>query len=934
MPITSLYDETSPVRHENTAAVPARTIVILIAGMSAAWIAAGSTGLLAHPLRHALTWIAMGVAIVAGWPCSSPSSPRESAMRWAAVAGGAVVGIVMTASNLPVFNVLGVVMVLAALSYVQTGLTGRILLLVAISATVLALFRLACTSVPAAWLVADSIGGAMGSLVGNITGQPLRIGATFAGLDFLVLMGALFTGWLICTTPPRLGRAVYAAVAILAGQLVYLIVLSFSPRLVSALPEVVMPPPIDVSHMGVWTWGNAVRSILPWNLPLLAGIIQVVVAALMFRWVTWRPVIEPAKEKPLNEDEDGEGRALTVADLLWLGSMLLAVAIPLLTVLGKGRSSLKGKRIVAYNQGFVDWKKPEHDTTDPGTYGILPLFIKSLRGEFVPSSDLSEEDLAEADVLLLIHPNQSWPKDRLERVWQFVRDGGSLLVAAEPERLQGDKSSRFNEVLEPTGMQVRCDTVIPSTRLWEQVCTVLAHPATAGMDDRRNPFGLVQAASIETRMPARPLLVGQFAFSEPGSDAVEPDARTKGPRAFRNPLAIAEWEYDPGKKDYDSGKQLGDLVLAAEQRFGNGRIVVLGDSSPLHNFVLPSAYLFTGRLLGYLANQPGSPQAVWRQLLGLLAIAGFVGLLAWRAAAERIAVAAVVFAASLALCLSSVHRSAMVLPTGEPTDSTGRLAYIDASHLEAYSSNTWGRLGVGGLTRTLMRNGYLPLLLPELTSQRLAQADLLISIGPSGRFTMADRRAIGEFVRGGGTFILMAGSEASRPCQELLDDFDFDVPPSPVPPGKAVLEPEPLAYGLDHYGGLINYLDLGDYSVAMHLDSPWKIDCFAEGSNVIQFSEDGDGIIIRSRAGKGSIVVIGDTLFAANRNLESEHCQYPQNTVYWRWFLSRVTDSGGEVWIPPKPEPADDSPTELEPPDDSLVEPEPSDRSTEGEVPE
>ena len=48
-------------------------IVVLVAGMVAAWLAAGSTGLLGHPLQHALTWLALAVALVAGWPRDNQS---------------------------------------------------------------------------------------------------------------------------------------------------------------------------------------------------------------------------------------------------------------------------------------------------------------------------------------------------------------------------------------------------------------------------------------------------------------------------------------------------------------------------------------------------------------------------------------------------------------------------------------------------------------------------------------------------------------------------------------------------------------------------------------------------------------------------------------------------------------------------------------------
>ena len=90
------------------------------------------------------------------------------------------------------------------------------------------------------------------------------------------------------------------------------------------------------------------------------------------------------------------------------------------------------------------------------------------------SKDLSEQDLDHADVLLLIHPDEPWPEETLERVWDYVRRGGSLLLVAEPAIREGDSLSSFNDVLRPTAMQVRFDTAVTRTGNWEQSYEVLA----------------------------------------------------------------------------------------------------------------------------------------------------------------------------------------------------------------------------------------------------------------------------------------------------------------------------------------------------------------------------------------------------------------------------------------------------------------------------
>ena len=108
----------------------------------------------------------------------------------------------------------------------------------------------------------------------------------------------------------------------------------------------------------------------------------------------------------------------------------------------------------------------------------------------------------------------------------------------------------------------------------------------------------------------------------------------------------------------------GDLVLAAQERVGSGRVVVLGDASCFSNDRLPASYPFAVRMLACLADKSPSPQDGWRQALGLLTAAALVGLLIVRPGALRIAVAVVALAVSLACVAERNASTAAVLPDG------------------------------------------------------------------------------------------------------------------------------------------------------------------------------------------------------------------------------------------------------------------------------
>ncbi len=854
-------------------AIAPQAVVILISGMIAAWLAAGSTGLFAHSFQHAMTWLTLAVAVGAGWP-----REKRSLETWAILAIGAALGFCFTASALPTINVLAVAVVLSAISQVNRGLSGRVSLITAMAAAILAIYRFSCDCFPMVWLAADLKGWVLGYAGGWMAGNPLQVGATFGGLDFLVFMTAIYIGWLACTERPRLARALWAAAAIVIGHFAYLAVLANSENLLAALPDMVAPKESDINHVGIWTIGNGLRMLIPWNVPLLAVLINVLIAVAMFRWSQWLPVIELdpkalKKQKEKEEKEEVPGKVLAVDMLFRFGPPLLAVAATLLVGLGVNHSDLKGKTIVAYEKGYVNWLKPEYDSTTDGFYGLLPTFVESLGGKFVLSKELSEQDLAQADVLILIHPDEPWPEETLQRVLKYAYCGGSLLVAADPAIHEGNSQSSFNEVLKPTSMRVRQDTAVTRTGNWEQSYEVMSHPAVAGMDDWRNHFGFELGSSIRTRWPARPVLVGRWGWSDPGSDAVL-----------------------TGESYYNAGESLGDLVLAAEQSFGNGRVFVLGNTSPLKNEMLANAYPFVGRMLGYLAHRPSNPQMLWRQILGLIAVLGLIALLAFRPAAWQVMSTSAVLAIALAGTTAAGYWSGRVLPDGRLKTPGGfnNVAYIDASHVDAYSGDLWNRHGIAGLLRTLMRQGYLPLLTSDLTRERLERAGLLISIGPARRFSAEERDVVKNFVGNGGTLICMVGAEESKPSTSLLADFQFAVPHSPVAPSESVEESEPLGAFQQLFGEISNKRYVRFYA-------GWPVDCEAAGQDKQVVWSNGviDRPIVVSQSEQGgTVVVIGDTRFACNDNLEDADVSIPDNIRFWHWLLSRAV-RGQKPWNPP-----------------------------------
>jgi hypothetical protein len=890
-------------------------IVAPVAGLVGAWTAAGSIGLIGHPLRHALTWLSITVVVLTAWP--RRWKPWYLTAVWIA---GIALALAMAGFSLPPVNVMAVAMMLAVASFVRPDAT-RPLRAVASAVAVLGVYRLALTSLPALWMFVDRIGEALGRGAGWITGQPLHVGATFGGIDFLVVMIALYVIWLAEMPRPRWRAAAWGAAGIIAAQLCYLMLLSAAPSVLdfltkplSATPAAAVlpgekpsPPSLD-QRVALWVAEAAPwKDLLPWNVPTLAAFFQAGVAWAMFT-VLKRPQSFVAPRSRLQ-------RVLPV--LLTAAAGLLAALLPVATVLAPYHSTLEGKRVVAFEKGFLNWDKPVHGQYGRvmvGMYGMFGQFIESLGGAFKRSPDLSERDLKNADLLVLFYPTRDLTAERIGRVQKYITNGGKLLLMCDHtgrEPVIADsrfdlQESRFNELLEPSSIRVAFDAAEFAIGGWLQSYEAIAHPTTLGIEDDRNVFGVVIGSSLDVKSPAVPLLVGRWGYSDAGDEG--------------------SWQSLLGNQRYDPGEKLGDLVLAAEQSWGQGRVMVFGDTSTLNNGIVIGSHPFASRLLAYVAGDGATARTPFRQGAGAAIVAALALLLSWRPTAWRVAIVGVALSASLALCTHITNAATELMPSGSLRHVRGQgfndLAYIDHAHLGAFSEESNRPDGLFGFEYALMRDDYLVLSMYDLTYERLHQAGLFASLAPQRAFTSEERDAIRRFVEEGGIFILTAGYERSSASRELLDEFGFTVGPSP-PNTPAGTEPAPLGFMKGPY-----YTVPGEYEASVRFHAAWPIHCDDPAARTIangiadrsfdpvagRFRSDGHirvPVIIVRDVGKGRVVVIGDTEFATNKNLENEDGSpiegLRENADFWRWLIPKLR--GTTPWYPPKQQPA---PTPME----------------------
>ena len=903
---TSVIDSTDSLNSRHLAAGRLGVAWSIGLGLCAAWLAAGSLGTLTTSLQATLSWLLLGAAVLCAQPRLKPGG-------WCVLAGAILVLAAVPAIVAPVRQGLTLT-VAAVMGGMAAGLVDparRLMLAGAVAVLTLAVYRLAQQSVPAIWMLSDALGGLMGYVAAGALRRPLAVGASFGGLDLVIVMGVFCALWVRALRGPRLASALFAVGAIGAVHFLYLTILACTPEILSRLPPVEPPAMGNPYVPPPFSWLLVVRQLLPWNLPALAALLYLVLVVVLIRTGVYRV------DSPELAMSAGRRDAGWRAVVILLG---LALILPWCGLFRTGQS-LAGKRIVANMHGQLDWETPQHDEygrEQAGMYGMLPSFVASLGAELQLSSDLSSADLASADAVLLLNPDTELSLEQQDRVWQYVRDGGSMLVVTEGFLPENGLERRVNELLQPTSISVHRDAAMSETTDWWGSIRALEHPAMTSVYPAARRVFSDLGASVEVRWPARPLALGIWGWSAPEQGATLMGAASLLP-----------------------GARLGDLVLAAEQRVGAGRVLVLGDRYSLTNEGLVNGHTFVADLLSYLAAPTSGPQAMWRQFGTVLCLAGLLGLVAWHISGPRLMATCVLLASSLALAQLVIASSSSVMPDGTQRlagavhTPPNRVAYIDATHLEPYSVRDWSFDALNGLVLNLARNGYLPLALHEFDAARLERAGLFVSIGPARAFSSAERACLRQFVQRGGILISMVGAEEAAASAALLADFGLRVPPSPVPTCGTDFEPEPFGRTRANYLEVSQEAD--SYLVAARLHAAWPVEPQVQEAEVLAYghnqlpvvqSEAELPVIVTCRFGQGQVVLIGDTCFAMNKNLEyiggePFHGAY-ENAHFWRWLLTRL--QGQPEWVPPRP------PARVQEPDDEAAEVAPEEDMPEEEM--
>ncbi|MFA5102368.1 MAG: hypothetical protein WC525_04380 [Candidatus Thermoplasmatota archaeon] len=728
--------------------------------------------------------------------------------------------------------------------------------LLAVTSFGYAMVFLLLQTIPLAWSLYQQSSLAISHGLGVLTTTPLSLGPTTSGLRLLlVFLSVLISGVLLLPrkTRKQIGWFCLCATGLCLLWVSYLLVLNL-----------VSYPSTEAFHLHPYFF--------------IIGLVPTL--GFFLRTADTAPSSSLPHKTPLKQHL--KNGAVWAMVLVFLSTSLLTVFI------NSGDSSLEQHTVTFYAGHMVGtWDVPEYGTYGKdavGMFGLWPIYLATLgyttellvenATQFLnatqPSTQnitrylnltdyatirelpsLTQTTLDNTAIFVVSNLNESFSEQERTIIWEYVNNGGSLLVIGDHTNVGGIQLP-LNHLLAPVGIRYRFDSALPldETFSWLTCTQALHHPVTVSLP-RSDVLQYGIGASLEISSSAFPLLIGSAALSDQGDEA-NPDVAYLG-------------DYE-----YTKGEQLGDVILIAGAYYGAGKVLVFGDTSSFQNPALPFSSPFLSNTFRWLSsNQTGSMTLLQRACSLLLLILAVLLYYVFRRNTVSFAGFPLVFCVALLL---TTLLNPLFFTTTEST-LADNLVYIDTSHGERFSKETFTDDSVNGLIMNLQRNNLLPVLLREFSQDPIMNSRILVFLAPTAAFSAEEVRFLQRYMTQGGVVILATGYDDKLASLPLLQAFNVDVEPIPLGPVPYVEE------NLTLYQNEPRFVDSWPLSFPQ-----------APAQSYYNFTWDNltYHLVVFLPQGAGGLVVISDSRYLLDKNLESIYDYWPGNILFIKYLLDEV----------------------------------------------
>ena len=256
---------------------------------------------------------------------------------------------------------------------------------------------------------------------------------------------------------------------------------------------------------------------------------------------------------------------------------------------------------------------------------------------------------------------------------------------------------------------------------------------------------------------------------------------------------------------------------------------------------------------------PATPAG--RALAAALVLALAALAFRWRAAPVGTAILA---GAGL---VAAVSHGTGGLPAFDKSYTRGHVAVIDYSHQPNASKHAAMTTGLHGVSINFMRHGLLPIAANRWDPDTLDLARYVILNAPRQPITARERDDLTRFMQRGGVVILGCGFLDSSACRELLAPLGCSI--GNVPYGR--------------------FFDCPAFGQPVSFMSAWPLAQVPERATILCATPDKLPLIASVPVGKGELILIADSEFLHNSNLEGSKNHDPNNTAFIKNLLDSTT---------------------------------------------
>jgi len=700
--------------------------------------------------------------------------------------------------------VLGIFLIFIDLILRKGGIHRPLFSILTISTTFFLLFTIFIKNLPPLWFFLQYISQIFSKNVAKITGQNLLFGATASGLYITTLFILLLLAYFILSEGRKWSFFIFLSVLTLFLNSLYIIlslpILSLTTKIFKAY---IVPTDISVIY------------ILFLFLPLFLlpkGKVKV-------------------KELQVELDKNNFIYLFVGAVFVFLSCFLLNYHLVY----------DKKEKIFLFEEGYLNWEKPDFEKYGGrswGMFGMLPEFLENIGFEVKKDKIINDKALEKVKILVIINLNKKLSAQEKHSIWNFVKNGGSLLCLGDHTGMQGIREP-FNEILKPYGIEFNFDCGHYLKKRWSNDFEFMNHPITFNLCSDEDT-GISVGASLKTFPSVIPVIIAKYGFSDRGN-----------PNDPRNGYL--------GDIKYTNGELLGDIVLVAEKKYKKGKILVFGDTSSFQNLSLTKNPLFVERVFRYLSSQSNW---IWKNKNYLSISIFLIGLIIFFSKlrnifAYGILLLGIALGYQIGGFLNKNNYQSNIL-------SLPKIALIDISHLERISLEPALETGILGITTNLIRNRYNPLILRKFSEKTLFRSKIFISIAPSKNFTKKEIAGIKEYIRKGGIFILSVGYGEKEGSKNLLETFGLEILNIPLGP----VSPNKNSVGVQFYNA---------YPINIKGNS--RIICKYKNEDRVY------PLIVYKDYGKGKFLLIGDSNFLCDSNLENINYYLKENISFLKMLL-------------------------------------------------